>query len=312
MLKCATFFKELQCKVIEKNLRTFNEGYDQKEMRSLRDSVAANFIRTNCVKGIAKNKGLVAAGASVQRLGQCLNLDERVEAGTFEDKVRKGLLTLHPCNPSFHEFVSKISFLTLRCPFPKVNKGSTAESLREGVLKLWSPSGKEFRAVEWVSAEGFSCPKSLNPVRGKRYTRLASSKFCPSKMIELYHKALDLENSRCNSEAKRRRVDVLSEEERIKPLSELLESSEILRKICSIYPEIKTDTKVVRAGDYQSVLTDPMTFCDYLKSLESALGQLCRGDHLVVCGVPLLRRVDVAVLHIVSCCFEEVGFARYA
>ena len=100
LLKCATFFKELQCKVIEKNLKTFNEGYDHKEMRSLRDSVAANFIRTNRVKGIAKNKGLVAAGSSVQRLGQCLNLDERVEAGTFEDKVRKGycLFSLHPCN----------------------------------------------------------------------------------------------------------------------------------------------------------------------------------------------------------------------
>ena len=88
LLKCAIFFKELQCKVIEKNLKTFNEGYVHKEMRSLRDSVAAKFMQDNCIKGIAKDKGLVAAGASVQRLGQCLNLDERVEAGTFEDKAR--------------------------------------------------------------------------------------------------------------------------------------------------------------------------------------------------------------------------------
>ena len=88
LLKCATFFKELQCKVIEKNLRTFNEGFDHKEMRSLRDSVAAKFMQGNCIEGISKDKGLVAAGASVQRLGQCLNLDERVEAGTFEDKAR--------------------------------------------------------------------------------------------------------------------------------------------------------------------------------------------------------------------------------
>ena len=57
-------------------------------MRSLRDSVAAKFMQGNCIKGIAKDKGLVAAGASVQQLGQCLNLDKRVEAGTFEDKAR--------------------------------------------------------------------------------------------------------------------------------------------------------------------------------------------------------------------------------
>ena len=184
------------------------------------------------------------------------------------------------------------------------------ESLRESVLKQWSPSGKEFRAVEWVSSECFFSPKSLSPVRGKRYTRMASSKFCPSRMIEFYHKALDLENSRSKSDAKRRRVDFLSENDRIKPLSELLESSEILRKMCSIYPEIKSDTKVVSGGDFQSLLTDATAFRDYLRGLESALGQLCRGDHLILCGVPLLRRLDVAILHIVSCCFEEVGFAR--
>ena len=178
------------------------------------------------------------------------------------------------------------------------------------MLKLWSPPGKEFRAVEWVSAESFFSPKSLSQVRGKRYSRVASSKFCPSKMIELYHKALDLESSRCKSVAKRRRVDFLSEGDRIKPLSELLESSEILRKMCSIYPEIKSETKVVSGGDFQSILTDVTAFRDYLKGLESALGQLCRGDHLILCGVPLLRRLDVAVLHIVSRCFEEVGFAR--
>merc|ERR1712037_1052482 len=71
-----------------------------------------------------------------------------------------------------------------------------------------------------------------------------------------------------------------------------------------------SDTKVVSGGDYQFILTDATAFCDYLKSLESALGQLSRGDHLILCGVPLLRRLDVAVLHVVSCCFEEVGFAR--
>ena len=87
LLECATFFKELQCKVIEKNLKTFNEGYDRIEMRSLRDSVAATFMQDNRIKVVARDQKLVAAGASVQRLGQCLNLDERVEAGTFEDKV---------------------------------------------------------------------------------------------------------------------------------------------------------------------------------------------------------------------------------
>ena len=87
LLECATFFKELQCKVIEKNLKTFNEGYDRMEMRSLRDSVAARFMQDNRIKVVARDQKLVAAGASVQRLGQCLNLDERVEAGTFEDKV---------------------------------------------------------------------------------------------------------------------------------------------------------------------------------------------------------------------------------
>ena len=200
-------------------------------------------------------------------------------------------------------------FVTLYNLF-KAKKESTVESLRERVLKLWSPSGKEFRAVEWVSSESFFSPKSLSPVRGKRYPRVASSKFCPSRMIDLYHKTLDLENSRCKSVAKRRRVDSLSEDDRIKPLSELLESSEILRKMCSIYPEIKSETKVVSGGDFQSILTDVTAFRDYLKGLESALGQLCRGDHLILCGVPLLRRLDVAVLHIVSRCFEEVGFAR--
>ena len=92
LLKCASYFKEIQCRVIEKNLKTFNEGYDRKEMRSLRDSVAVRFMQDNCIKGIAKDKGLVAAGASVQRLGQCLNLDERVEAGTFEDKARSHIM----------------------------------------------------------------------------------------------------------------------------------------------------------------------------------------------------------------------------
>ena len=163
--------------------------------------------------------------------------------------------------------------------------------------------------MEWISANFFFTPKRLSPVRGKRYYRVASSKFCPSKMIELYHKALDLES--CMTVAKRRRVDCLSESERIKPLSELLESSEILRKMCSIYPDIKADTKVVCCGDFHSILTDGAAFRDYLKGLQSALGQLRRGDHLILRGAPLLRRLDVAVLHIASRCFEEVGFVRY-
>ena len=121
------------------------------------------------------------------------------------------------------------------------------------MLKLRAPSGKEFRAVEWVSSDSFFSPKSLSPVRGKRYPRLASSKFCPSRMIQLYHKALDLENSHCKSVAKRRRVDPSSEGERIKPLSDLLESSEILRKMCSIYPEIKSDTKAWLPDGYSQV-----------------------------------------------------------
>lgn len=162
--------------------------------------------------------------------------------------------------------------------------------------------------MEWISANFFFTPKRLSPVRGKRYYRVASSKFCPSKMIELYHKALDLES--CMTVAKRRRVDCLSESERIKPLSELLESSEILRKMCSIYPDIKADTKVVCCGDFHSILTDGAAFRDYLKGLQSALGQLRRGDHLILRGAPLLRRLDVAVLHIASRCFEEVGFVR--
>jgi cap2 methyltransferase len=279
LLACSTFFKDIQCRVIEKNLDTFNNVYDQKRMRRLQDEVASLFVDLNGVRPLEAEKRLVTR-AAVQQIGQCLNLDERVEMGTFEERVAA-----------------------------TQNEAQKVALLRKSILSFRPRNWEEFQPVEWLLSENFRSTSELSPVYGKPCSRVASSKFCPSKVIEFHQMAVAQRAKDISAGAKRRKVE-FSAAPNWRPLSELLDSSEMLVKLLSIYPDVSTETKVMCGVHYDGIISYPKAMSDYLQTVVNLLDTLERGDHLIACEVPLLRRLDVAALHMVANSFEEVGFVR--
>ncbi len=277
LVACCRFFKEIQCAVIEKNLDTFNNGYDKQRLRKRQAEVASKFVQANNISPLAAEKKMVSK--SVQRVGQCLNLDARVEMETFEDRLKA-----------------------------EANGARKVAHLKETILSF-RPPWAEFNDVEWLRADAFWCPSKVEPVYGKTMNRVASSKFCPSKVIELFNMTVDLKKRDSNGAAaspKRRRVEASD----WCTLSEALGASELLRKMTSIYPIVPGDTKVISEFSFDRLLSSTADLANYLNAMTNALSDLSRGDHLIVCDVPLLRRVDVAILHMIAASFEEVGFIK--
>lgn len=275
---CASFFKELQCEAIKKNLNTFQQPSDI-DYESLKNRVADKYIKDYKISSLSSENRIVRYDR--MNLAESRNIDARIEMGTFEDKLRYAVCQADNI-PVFRE-----KLLSVRV--------------------TWHDSSSP---VTWVSGSLFTFVKEILPVYGLKIEKIQSSKFCSSKMIELYDSVETFvsRHEDCSEiEMKRRKMVQTTS---MRNLETLIEDSEMLKKLASIYPEITNLTKVFTFTRSHLLKRNFHEYKSILKALSESLDELSRGDHLIVQNFSCLTRLDVAIVHILVRNFDELGFVQ--
>ncbi len=302
VLECARLFKELQCSVIERNLRTFDSkdtDEEEEEVKALRERVADHLVQTCGIGRIPKERFLT--GGNTVSVQQCPHLDERKEFGTFEERVSSN------------------------------GGGDSRRTLQEVTADLLKCKMKRdgFRHMEWTRLSSTAILDKLEIGLGRPVDKVRSSRFCPAKVMDLawevWQKSLEVEkeegeegeNGDCERTAKRQRV-----EEEIPANHGSLFWDEQMAKVCSVCPGLDSNSTVFVFGGGESSSPSFPLFGDASsqgrKSLRADLGRLAdllrdscaRGSHLVVRNLRPVTRLRAGVLLLLAGCFEEVGLAR--
>ncbi len=276
LAKCATKFKDLQCKVILKNLDTFQGDEEaMKDTKKLRALVASEYVRLYNIVSIEKAVRVVAKPA-MTNFQRHINLDERREEGTFEDRV-KHWTRLEEIS-RLRQFVAsfKVDWLS-------------------------------FAQVQWVMTRAVR--KELVTRRGKPVTNLLSSKFCPAKLLKCFTKIQDMlkdhvaveEEDPCRSSEKRRRLSLSVWQETPEC------NEEHLSTLCHAFPTLRQGlekfTCVANECDQEALKED-------LEKLTEVVSRLENGSHLALQNFGTLTRLNINILVILASCFQKIGFAR--
>ena len=269
----AMFFKEIQCKVIQRNLAAFNANRTKSEndnLYKMKCEIAEEYLKRHNIQKIEKTRLLMKRTFGVSSVQDCLNIDPRLEFKTFEDRV------------------SKI----------KVDDKEQCQKLYDQALAIRVDWIKKFRQMEWVTAP--KPPNEITLKTGKPFSLIRSSKFCLSKIISNWQETIQLHQEVFKQKSpnpKRRKTE---------------DHSEILEKLSKIYPDIIHKTTTFSFGQIykDSCKVKMATFGKLLQNLLTKLEHLERGDHLFLQNFLCLTQVQVGVIAILSSCFEELGFAR--
>ena len=285
VFKCASLFKELQCAVIERNLKSFRgrqvaaEGEEEVAVQDVRKAVAEQYLTRFKIRPIPREA--FVAGRTMQSLQQCLHLDERVERGTFEDRMLES---------------------------------RTLSTIKKDLLDTRLKKDY-FGPVEWLRRP-FSTTTggaNLQIVKEKPIWRIRSSKFCPAKILHLCSQSWKLTDERSSEErgtsVKRRRQEENSSA-----------WCELQSKLYSLCPFLEGDTTTFTfRGPKDGFLLsgDDADRCGLLEDLRrlaalldpaAGSGQLAKGRHLAVRGLRPLTRLRAGVLLAASLAFDRVGF----
>ena len=282
--KCSAFFKDLQSKVITRNLATFEMDPIQ-EYDAVRDDVAQEFVCRYGIKPIRRDAKIVTSRRSSFKSGS--NLDQRVEPATFSSRF---------CSPEKSDLRGRYQALCKKLADTKVSL--------------------TFKKVEWCQIPFGS---ELNLRRGKRLQNIVSSKFCPSQVIDLFHQASEL-----LKDASSPSPDCRQQEKRMKmedgPSLRVAvdrHPNAFCQQALLMHPDIHNGAKiltfeVLQPHEYlESCLPSRKAVRQtYFATLLEELKTLQRGDHLMVCNFPLFSRLFAGILLLISQCFEEIGFVR--
>ena len=281
--KCANYFKALQTSVIRRNLCVFesaDKSYQKLKVQQ-KKSVASKFISDFNIVPITQRIVMEKVNCFVD---ECRQTDERVDIGTFQDRI----------NPK--------------------TKEELIQSVKEKLSKLYPSWLPRCRKVEWLSTSEIRPLPKILPSTGTSFAVSQSSKFCPSRAINLYKQSLDLvELEKASSpinigSQKKRKLDLI----KFYPLKSLHIQTPILRNLTQMYPELlDIETLVVKAPLSKCILANnSKDSLDLLHRITEALSTLELGQHLILMNWVMLTRVDVGIFHLLSQQFEEIGFVR--
>ena len=291
--KCGDLFMQLQENVIENNLHYWANQLDKAYMKDLAEiqlQVAEKYVEKYQVESIANYRHVVYNRADPY----VTQVDPRADRGTYLDKVSEA-------DRKAEERLKEI---------------------RQG-LQGWKVKGRH-RFVEWVPCPALGGVLEA-PVIGRKITSLQSSKFCTGRHIDFYRKTLellekvDIEEGEACTGGKRRKVDksVKSYQATCKILTDFKEDVFILKKLCKIYPDIETKTKVLfltpPGAERVNVLDEECSSAAQVRLISTimeAVAELEKGQHLLVQGLPLYTRLCTSIFLCLAALFQESGFVR--
>ena len=283
--QCARYFMEIQVDVIQRNIRSFEQGFDKSAKTRQKKQLADQFIQRHQLDKIPNTDLIVRDHRKLSaHYNSCRQIDERIEEGTFNDRLSKAQ------NSSRQEHVIQ---------------------LKNQLLKLypsWLP--RQSRPVEWTPAPSLT-KMPLIQMKGRAFDSIHSSKFCTAKAISLYRDSLKYGMLTTEDEnlQKKRKV---SEKAKYQLLTELiLDKSPLLTALTGIYPEIEAQKTFVLQSPCEDLLKNcHIQLCELIDQILSVGQVIQRGQHLIVLNWPLLTRIQVALFFIMADQFEEVGFVK--
>ena len=290
--KCAEFFMEIQCNVIKRNVRAFEEGFDKKVKNEEKNLVAGEFLKRHRIRRLPIADDLIVKEVRKSEVyaDNCRHLDDRSETGTFLDRIK-----------------------------PKSDEDRLIE-MRKQLRKLYPSWKPRTHLVEWTT-----CPTSRMPefylVYGKPFDRIHSSKFCPSRALQLHADAQELAEEPwpyLDNDIKKRKLDddLPSKQFHVDKIANFKDCA-IPEVILSTYPEVVDVTTLVMSPSAErpasGLLDNPSEkdMAAILDTLIATLKTLDRGGHLILLDFfAPLTRLQVGVLFNLTDMFEEVGFVR--
>lgn len=283
--ECSTFFVKLQTLVIKRNIDTFHsrDKVLQKFKTEQKRSVAKKYVTDFNIHPI---KSEIVSKKVSSFVDDCRQADERVDAGTFLDKLHQK------------------------------SEEETLQSVREQLSKLhpsWLP---RCRKVEWIRLTELHKLPHWQIQRGAKISQIKSSKFCPCRAINLYKESVRIGGSltspaqqQAMMSQKKRKLDLI----KFYPLDALLVQTPILSSLAKIYPEIlKIETIVIkcRQGATNVLECSAQDTIESVDQMIEALSAMKRGQHLVLLNWILVTRIQVGLFYLLLSHFEEVGFLR--
>ena len=291
--KCGDLFMQLQENVIENNLHYWANPLDKAYMKDLAEiqlQVAEKYVEKYQVESIANYRHVVYNRADPY----VTQVDPRTDRGTYLDKVSEAD----------------------RRPQERLKE------IRQG-LQGWKVKGR-YRFVEWVT-----CPTLGGvleaPVIGRKIGSLRSSKFCTGRHIDFYRKTLELlervdaEEEEGGGGGKKRKIDKTSKsfQAHCKQMADYKEDVFVLKKLCKIYPEIEVQTKVLfltpPGVERVNMLDEECSSAAQVRLISTimeAVGDLEKGQHLLVQGLPLYTRLCSSIFLCLASLFQDTGFVR--
>jgi len=191
----------------------------------------------------------------------------------------------------------------------------TLASIRSNVSG-WRFDGR-IRFVNWVKTP--SLGKTLNnSIIGKKLTMVLNSKFCTGGYLQCYNQTIKIiQDQEENGQRSKRRKgkDTQNYQDSIGNMETLKDAFVTLKKLTYMFPEIVQITKVLRVN-YNKVSDTLLDGCGtenqimLINTILNAIAELERGQHLLIPGLPLFTRLDIAIFYCLAYLFEEIGFVK--
>jgi len=297
--KCSDLYLQIQENVIENNLHYFEERMDDRDFKDLEEiqrQVAERYIELYRIEEIP-NYRKVVYNRSDPFISQ---LDGRNEQGTYLERIAETSLD------------------------PEIK----LKNIRK-MMKNWKVKGR-IRFIEWVKGPKLAACLQT-PIKGKKLTKIESSKFCTGKHLHNYNATIDLLSDLADDDSddqsgdgggggqpkKKKRKPCKPYSGEIVNLADSIDSSRILRKISKLFDSIVPKTKVLSLAvpisdtcNRLSLECEPKNQLNLIGTLITAISQLDAGDYIILEGFPLFTRITVAIFLSVAALFEDVGFVR--
>jgi len=281
--QCAKFFMSLQENVIMNHLHYWRHpmsSVDLEIMSEIQTEIAETYLKKYKVSGVSKDRFCV------------------------DDSERKW------------SNVSQIDLTTYRGNSSwDINTEKTLVNIKSSV-KEWKTEG-DIRFINWVSAPVMG--KFLDvPVMGQKLDQVLNSKFCTGRHLQYYHQTIHLtkHGEKDMNKAKKRKVDDIQDYQgSCVSMEACKEKFETVIKMAVMFPEIVPITKVIllyKTYNASSLSSGCMTKKQkiLIKIAVETILDFRRGQHLLVSGLALFTRLDIAIFYCIASLFEETGFVK--
>jgi len=212
--------------------------------------------------------------------------------------------------------ISQIDQTTYRGILASERDAKVSMASIRSTVKEWRFDGR-IRFVSWVRAP--SLGKTLkNATFGKKLTLILNSKFCTGMHLQCYNQTVRIvrDHEESGEGAKRRKVDDAKKYQgTVVDMEKCKDDFATLKKLACMFPEIVQITKVFMVCSTKV----PDTLMDgcmtenqnmFIKTILNTIVKMGGGQHLLIPGMPLFTRLDIAIFSCLAALFEEIGFVK--